>query len=351
MKAAVLHRYDETLSSNNFVQYEDVPDPKIERPTDVIVRIGGAGVCRTDLHVVEGIWRSKVDIELPYIMGHERRLGRGRGLRGDRREGRRRRHLPSAGDQRPLPGLPSRHRHARRGKQLPRHQRRRRLCRVPAHSRALADQAAEDARAEGRRALHRCRPDRLPRGEEGVAPSVAGECAVVIGAGGLGHIGIQVLAALCAAEIIIVDRSDAALQLAKECGAHHLVKADGNEVERVLELTKGKGAEAVIDFVGEGDAIAKGLAMTRNAGSYYIVGYGGKIDIPTIDMITSEKSIIGNLAGNVPRAGRADGTCRPRTRAPADPRIQAQGCQPGVARSAPRQGAWPRRADPVSRQP
>ena len=66
-----------------------------------------------------------------------------------------------------------------------------------------------------------------------------------------------------------------ALQLAKECGAHHLVKADGNEVARVLELTKGKGAEAVIDFVGEGDAIAKGLAMTRNAGSYYIVGYGG----------------------------------------------------------------------------
>jgi len=36
---------------------------------DVIVRIGGAGVCRTDLHIVEGIWRSKVDVKLPYIMG------------------------------------------------------------------------------------------------------------------------------------------------------------------------------------------------------------------------------------------------------------------------------------------
>jgi len=53
----------------------------------------------------------------------------------------------------------------------------------------------------------------------------------------------------------------------------------------------------VIDFVGEGDAIAKGLAMTANGGSYYIVGYGGKIDIPTIDMITTEKSIVGNLVG------------------------------------------------------
>ena len=54
-----------------------------------------------------------------------------------------------------------------------------------------------------------------------------------IGVGGLGHIGIQVLRALCAAEIIAIDRSDNGLQLAKECGAHHLVKADGNELERV----------------------------------------------------------------------------------------------------------------------
>ena len=71
MKAAVLHAYDEKLSASEFVRYEDVPDPRIEKPTDVIVRIGGAGVCRTDLHIIEGIWRSKVDVKLPYIMGHE----------------------------------------------------------------------------------------------------------------------------------------------------------------------------------------------------------------------------------------------------------------------------------------
>ncbi len=71
MKAAVLHQYDETLSHDEFVRYEDVPDPRIERPGDVVVRIGGAGVCRTDLHIIEGIWRDKVDVRLPYIMGHE----------------------------------------------------------------------------------------------------------------------------------------------------------------------------------------------------------------------------------------------------------------------------------------
>src|SRR6478752_6595852 len=89
-----------------------------------------------------------------------------------------------------------------------------------------------------------------------------GEYAAVIGVGGLGHIGIQVLHALCAAEIIAIDRADIGLELAKECGAHHLVKADGNEVQRVLDLTGGRGAEAVIDFVGEGDAVRAGLAMT-----------------------------------------------------------------------------------------
>jgi len=127
-----------------------------------------------------------------------------------------------------------------------------------------------------------------------------GQYCVVIGAGGLGHIGIQVLAALCAAEIIVVDRSDMALQLAEECGAHHKIKADGNEVEAVAALTGGHGAEAVIDFVGEGDAVARGLAMTRNGGVYYIVGYGGKIELPTIDMITAEKTIVGNLVGTYP---------------------------------------------------
>jgi NAD+-dependent secondary alcohol dehydrogenase Adh1 len=67
-----------------------------------------------------------------------------------------------------------------------------------------------------------------------------------------------------------------------------------------MALTGGRGAEAVIDFVGEGEAVAKGLAMTANGGVYYIVGYGGKIDLPTMDMITSEKTIVGNLVGTYP---------------------------------------------------
>ncbi len=301
MKAAVLHQYNESLSGDSFVQYEDVADPKIENPTDVIVRIGGAGVCRTDLHVVEGIWRSQVEVKLPYIMGHENAgwvEEVGSAVTG-----------VAVGD--PVichPLVTSGHCLA---------------CRRGADMQAAdssfpginADGGYAEYLRTGQRSLIKL-PDSLapkdvaPYTDAGLTAYRAakkasrhllpGEYAVIIGAGGLGHIGIQVLAALCAAEIIVVDRGDMALSLAKECGAHHLVKADGNEVEQVLELTGGNGAEAVIDFVGEGDAIANGLAMTRNAGSYYIVGYGGKIELPTIDMITSEKNIIGNLVGTYP---------------------------------------------------
>jgi NAD+-dependent secondary alcohol dehydrogenase Adh1 len=125
-----------------------------------------------------------------------------------------------------------------------------------------------------------------------------GQRVVVIGVGGLGHIAVQVLTALCPADIIALDRSDVALGLAQECGAQHTVKADENQIEAVRALTDGKGAEAVIDFVGEGNSIANGLAMTRNDGAYYIVGYGGEIRISAIDMITTERRIIGNLVGN-----------------------------------------------------
>jgi NAD+-dependent secondary alcohol dehydrogenase Adh1 len=83
-----------------------------------------------------------------------------------------------------------------------------------------------------------------------------------------------------------------------ECGAHYTVKADENQVEAVRALTEGKGAEAVIDFVGEGNSIENGLAMTRDNGAYYIVGYGGEIRISALDMITSERRIIGNLVGS-----------------------------------------------------
>jgi NAD+-dependent secondary alcohol dehydrogenase Adh1 len=301
MKAAVLHNFDEKLSAAEFVRYEDVPDPKIEKPTDVIVRIGGAGVCRTDLHIIEGIWRSKVDVKLPYIMGHENagwveEIGAGvEGVRvGDAvichplvTSGHclacRRGDDMHATDSK-FPGINANGGYAQyllTGE--------RSLIKLPKSLGPKAVAPYTDAGLTAYRAAKKASRHLLP-----------GEHAVVIGAGGLGHIGIQVLKALCAAEITVIDRSDMALAFAKECGADHAVKGGDGEIDEVMKITKGNGAEAVIDFVGEGDAVAHGLAMTRNGGYYYIVGYGGKIELPTIDMITSEKTIVGNLVGTYP---------------------------------------------------
>jgi NAD+-dependent secondary alcohol dehydrogenase Adh1 len=121
---------------------------------------------------------------------------------------------------------------------------------------------------------------------------------VVIGAGGLGHIGVQCLAAMVPAEIIVVDRSPAALELSRELGATHTVQADGGQVDAVADLTGGEGAHVVLDFVGEGGTEAEGVRMLRRAGSYFVIGYGGRIEIPTIDIISSEINVIGNLIGS-----------------------------------------------------
>jgi NAD+-dependent secondary alcohol dehydrogenase Adh1 len=298
MKAAVLHRYDESLQGPEFVRYQDVPDPRIAAPTDVIVRIGGAGVCRTDLHIIEGIWRDKVSIELPYVMGHENagwveevgpavtgvKVGdpvichplvtSGHCLacrRGD----------DMHAEESSFPGI-----NANGGYAELLRTSERTLVRLPATLAPKDVAPYTDAGLTAYRAAKKASRHLLP-----------GQVAVVVGVGGLGHIGIQVLKALCAAEVIAVDRSAAALTLAGECGADRVVTADGGEVQRVLELTRGKGAEAVLDFVGEGPAVEAGLAMTRNAGTYYVIGYGGRIELPTIDMIVSEKSIVGNLVG------------------------------------------------------
>jgi NAD+-dependent secondary alcohol dehydrogenase Adh1 len=54
---------------NKNLELTEVPQPKIEGPLDVIVKIGAAGVCRTDLHILEGQWEQKSNVKLPYIIG------------------------------------------------------------------------------------------------------------------------------------------------------------------------------------------------------------------------------------------------------------------------------------------
>jgi NAD+-dependent secondary alcohol dehydrogenase Adh1 len=125
----------------------------------------------------------------------------------------------------------------------------------------------------------------------------AGTKAVVIGAGGLGHIGIQCLKALIPVEIIVTDPNEKALELAREWGADETVKVEEGYVGTVLEMIDGKGAEVVFDYVGERGAEDDAWKMTRNGSSHYVIGYGGTFDVPTIDIISTERNVIGILVG------------------------------------------------------
>jgi NAD+-dependent secondary alcohol dehydrogenase Adh1 len=76
------------------------------------------------------------------------------------------------------------------------------------------------------------------------------------------------------------------------------VKSDENVVDKVKELTGGRGVDAVVDFVGEHGTTEEGPAMLAQGGRYYVVGYGGRVNIPAIDVSFSEIEVIGNLVGN-----------------------------------------------------
>ena len=117
-----------------------------------------------------------------------------------------------------------------------------------------------------RRAWHRPTSPRWPtpasRRYHAVRKAVpllyAGTHAVMIGAGGLGHIGLQTLLAITPAEVIVVDQSEEALAKAADLGAHHTVLAGDDHVAEVMDLTGGLGAHVVFDFVGEHGTEAAG---------------------------------------------------------------------------------------------
>lgn len=107
-----------------------------------------------------------------------------------------------------------------------------------------------------------------------------GATAVVIGAGGLGHVGIQILRATTAATVIAVDLNDEKLSLASEVGAHHTVLSGPDAAEEIRALTNGLGAEAVFDFVGVQPTIDTAREVVAIDGYIHIVGIGGGL-LPT----------------------------------------------------------------------
>ncbi|GHF32947.1 NAD+-dependent secondary alcohol dehydrogenase Adh1 [Amycolatopsis bartoniae] len=292
MKAVRLHEY------HRQPVVEQVPEPRATGPFDVVVKIGGAGVCRTDLHIIEQQWAEKSGVRLPYTIGHENagwvhEIGPGVstvevgdtvilhptptcGLC----------HACRAGDDMhcensAFPGIDC------DGGMAEYLLTSARACIKLDRGTEPADVAAlADAGITAYHAVRKAVPLLYP-----------GTVCVVNGAGGLGHIGIQSLRALTATTVVVVDRNPEALKLAEQLGADETVLADGAQVEAVLDLTAGHGAEVVLDFVAEQGAQQDAFAMTRRGGSHFVIGYGGNLDIPAIDLISTERTVVGNLVG------------------------------------------------------
>jgi NAD+-dependent secondary alcohol dehydrogenase Adh1 len=293
MQALRLHRYNERPT------VDEIEEPKVEDPLDVIVKIGGAGVCRTDIHLFLGQWHELgADAPLPYTLGHE-----------------------NAGWVHEVGSAVS---HVAPGDTVILHPQA--TCGFCRYCRAGDDMHCTNSffpglntdggmahyLRTGARAVVKIDPKLQPADVAALADAgltayhavrkavpmlYPGTTCVVIGAGGLGHIAIQVLAALSATTIIVVDRSPEALEYAKTIGADHGVVADGTHVDKIKGLTGGNGAEVVLDFVGEEGAEKDAWQMTRRAGSHFVIGYGGVIQVPTIEIISTERNVIGNIVG------------------------------------------------------
>lgn len=298
MRAARLHHYDPDLAGPEFLRIEEVPPPEIREPDDVLVRIGAAGVCRTDLHIIQGLWQHAAVSELPYTLGHENAgwvEDHGSGVRS-----------VEAGDAVVLmPGVgdgtcPA----CRTGRDNQCQSlvwqgiqtdggftefvvtKARNLVRIPPE--LTPAQAAPYVDA-GLTAYHACK-----RALQDLSP---GDVAVIIGVGGLGHVAVQLLHELSGAEVVAVDIDEEGRRLAAELGADLVLDSLEAAEREIPERTGGVGARAVLDFVSEGDVPDRAFGLLGVGGHYFVVGYGGTLTVPTMDIMGTERRITGNVGG------------------------------------------------------
>lgn len=254
------------------------PDPG---PGQVLVKVGGAGACHSDLHLIHDFPPGLMPWDPPFTLGHENAgwvEAVGPGVLG-----------LEVGT--PVAvygpwGCGRCHRCVRG---------------MENYCERQAEQAAASCGlgADGGMATHMLVPESrwvvpigdldpvlaAPLTDAGLTPYhaiarsrellVPGSRVLVIGAGGLGHMAVQILAATSPAEIIVVDRSAEALALAERVGAHHTVPAGDDAAAQVMDLTAGMGVDVTVDLVGADDTLALGAACTRTLGHLTIVGIAG----------------------------------------------------------------------------
>ena len=124
---------------------------------------------------------------------------------------------------------------------------------------------------------------------------------VIVGAGGLGIMAIQLAKAVFGARIIVIDLGDEKLKVAKENGADETINSKNEDpVSKVMELTNKKGADGVIDFVNASKTVETDMQLLRKRAKVVLVGlFGGELKLNLVSMPTRAYSIIGSYTGNI----------------------------------------------------
>ena len=254
----------------------DLPEPE-PGPGEVVIKVGGAGACHSDLHEMREFAEGMAPWGPPFVLGHEaagwvhRTGSRVRGL--EHGEPVAVYGLLGCGHCKPCaagaenlcvhgmegpPGIGFGVDGAMAEYLLITDPRRL----VPIGDLDPADVAPlTDAGLTPYRVIKRVQPKLTP-----------GSHAVVIGAGGLGHLAIQILRALTPATVIAVDTRESALALARQVGAAATVRAGTSTAAEVIDATGGARADVVLDFVGSAPTIALGAAVAKVGMDLVVVG-------------------------------------------------------------------------------
>jgi len=297
MHAARLHGYTDDMSEG--LSIDEVDRPGLERSDGVLVEVEGAGWCQTDNHIIEGMWEEFVEQELPLTLGHE---NAGTVVEvGEEVE------IVSAGD--PVICHPVQTcgtcRPCRLGEDM--------YCENQAFNGLTTDGGFAEYLLTNERAViplpGGVEPiDIAPHADAGITAYHAakkavdelnpGDYAVVVGVGGLGHIGLQCLDAMSAAKIVAVDLKDSALELATDLGADYTINPESEDVPGVIEdLTDETGAAQVLDFVGADVTTAYAPEIVAAGGDHHVIGYGGHVHEPAQELVFGEFSFTGTLVG------------------------------------------------------
>jgi propanol-preferring alcohol dehydrogenase len=260
-------------------QLVELPDPE-PGPGQVVVKIGGAGACHSDLHVMHEFQDGMAPWGPPFVIGHENAgwvHAVGAGVRGvEQGEPVAVYGLNGCGRCKPCaagaenfcvrsyegpPGVGFGIDGGMAEYMLVADPRR--LVPIgdldPVDAAPLTDAGLTPYRAV-KRLQHKLGPD---------------SSVVVIGAGGLGHLAIQILNAMTAAHVVAVDTRQEALELASEVGAHDTVLSGDDAAAAVADAVRGGKADVVLDFVGAEATIALGAGVIRAAGDVVVVGAAG----------------------------------------------------------------------------